>query len=116
MAWVEDQAELQNLVGNAVPMTGAALSAYVRWNALALMAEMAEALNHISWKPWTANEQWLEREKFLEELADVGLFLGNMLASVGCSTEEYHQLVSTKQEVVKNRLTSGRYEQRRHSE
>ena len=114
--WVEDQSELQNAVGNAVPFAGAALSEYLRWNSLALMIEMGEAMAHVSWKPWTVDEPWLERSKFLEEMADVALFMGNMLAAVGCSTEEFEMLVSEKQDVVRSRLTSRRYKQRRVSQ
>ena len=114
--WIEDQADLQNAVGNAVPLEGAALSDYLRWNALALMVEVGEALAHASWKPWTTDDPWIERAKFLEELADVGLFLGNMLAAVGCSTEEFEMLVGEKQQVVRTRLTSQRYKQRRVSQ
>ena len=111
--WIDAQAELQREVGNAVPFSGSALSDYLRWNALALTVEVGEALAHVSWKPWTANEPFLERDEFLGEMVDVALFLANMLVAVDCTSEEFERLVSAKQDVVRNRLTSRRYEQRR---
>lgn len=113
MGMLETQELLQNLVGNAVPMEGTVLSEYVRWNALALIKEVGEALDHVSWKPWTVDSGWLERHEYVGELVDVMLFLMNMLVAVGVDDQEFNRAVALKQEIVRQRLLSDRYEQRR---
>jgi hypothetical protein len=114
MGWLERQADLQRTyAGNAVPMEGTALSEYVRWNALALIKEVGEALDHVSWKTWTTNEPFLNRADYVGELVDVQIFLGNLLAAVGVTTGEFESAVATKQARVIQRFQSNRYEQRR---
>lgn len=55
---------------------------YVRWNALALIAELTEALEEVGWKPW-ASDRSISPELFLKELVDAFHFLVNLALVAG---------------------------------
>ena len=61
----------------------------------ALIAEVVEAGNETPWKPWK-NKQEFNSEKFLEELADVQLFLVNLVLSSGKSYDEFTKIIENK--------------------
>lgn len=51
---------------------------YVQAMALALVIEVGEVMQEISWKPW-ATGRWFNREAYLEELIDVLHFWMNLV-------------------------------------
>lgn len=51
---------------------------YALVNGYAAIKEITEALDELSWKPW-ASAEFFNRKAFLGELADVQLFLHNLL-------------------------------------
>lgn len=55
---------------------------YVRDNLFALDHEGHELINNTSWKPWADGERF-DREKCIEELADMFAFLFNITLAVG---------------------------------
>lgn len=52
---------------------------YIRTNVLAAQAELIEVLNETGWKPWkTVDYGRVNRQAYLDELADVFIFLLNL--------------------------------------
>ena len=60
---------------------------FIRWNVLALQAELIEALDEVGWKPW-ASSRHINREAFLGELIDAQHFLNNLYLVIGAEAEE----------------------------
>lgn len=54
---------------------------FIRWNVLACVDELHEALAEVGWKPW-ATSRHLNRDAFLHELVDAQLFLHNLMLTV----------------------------------
>lgn len=63
-------------------MDDAARMRYIRDNALALTAELHEALDETGWKPW-ASSNHLDEKPYVGELVDVFHFLMNLLLVTG---------------------------------
>lgn len=59
-------------------LTPAERADYVRKNVLAAIKELTEALDEVGWKWWATSEHFNPRE-FAEEIADVQLFLDNLI-------------------------------------
>lgn len=74
------QLELQKESFNISPLDLAdeARDHYVAAMSTALMVELGEALQEISWKPWASGE-WFRREAYLMELIDVLHFWMNLV-------------------------------------
>jgi hypothetical protein len=51
---------------------------FIRWNVLAAIHELGEALDEVGWKPWGTSRHF-NRDAYMRELADVQLFLDNLL-------------------------------------
>ena len=79
---------------------------YVQAMALALMVEVGEAMQEISWKPW-ATGQWFHREAYLEELIDVLHFWMNLVLVATDKPEELLAAYQRKAEVNVNRQATG---------
>ena len=62
---------------------------------LALIAEVIEAANETPWKPWKKHQSF-DRKKFLEELADVQIFLINLVLSANANYKEFEKIVKSK--------------------
>lgn len=70
---------------------------YIRYNVLALLDEVHEALHEVGWKPWKrAGRDSLRREAFLSELADVHLFLMNLQLAAGLTPRELLDAIEAK--------------------
>lgn len=69
------QKEIQALLGNLPRLER---PEFLREQALALIVEVVEALGETSWKSWKKNSS-ADKEKYRQELADVQLFLCNLL-------------------------------------
>lgn len=63
---------------NVWEMTDEERIEFIRWNVLAATDELHEALQECGWKPWGSSRH-LNRDAYLEELADVQLFLDNLV-------------------------------------
>lgn len=70
--------------------------AFVMETGTALIHEVVEAMNETGWKPW-ASSNHINREAYREELADVYIFLMNMMLIDGMTTRELAMLVDAKQ-------------------
>jgi dUTPase len=79
---------------------------YVNAMALALMVEVGEALQEISWKPW-ASGQWFNREAYLEELIDVLHFWMNLVLVATDRPTELLAAYQAKVEVNVKRQADG---------
>lgn len=89
-----------------------ALADYVLWNALAAHTEISEVLQEIAWKPWVKTRGWYNREQFLDEIVDVLHFIANMAVAVGATDTEITEKYQMKMQINRDRMASGRYEQR----
>jgi NTP pyrophosphatase (non-canonical NTP hydrolase) len=79
---------------------------YVQAMGLALMVEVGEALQEVSWKPW-ATGQWFNREAYLEELIDVLHFWMNLVLVATDKPEELLAAYQRKAEVNVKRQETG---------
>lgn len=61
---------------------------WIRWNMLALMDELHEALAETGWKPW-AKSKHVNRDAFVSELVDSFHFLMNLMLVVDCDADEF---------------------------
>ena len=61
---------------------------WIRWNMLALMDELHEAMAETGWKPW-AKSKHINREAFVSELVDTFHFLMNLMLVVDCDADEF---------------------------
>jgi dimeric dUTPase (all-alpha-NTP-PPase superfamily) len=79
---------------------------YVQAMALALIVEVDEALQEISWKPW-ASGQWFNREAYLLELIDVLHFWCNLVLIATDDPDEILSVYLRKAEINALRQKSG---------
>lgn len=79
---------------------------YIRWNVIALMDELSEALHEVSWKPW-ASAEFFNRDQFIGELVDAAHFLGNLAVVAGCTDAEWATRYSAKQQKNRDRQRDG---------
>ena len=61
---------------------------WIRWNMLALMDELHEALAETGWKPW-AKSKHVTRDAYVSELVDAFHFLMNLMLVVDCDADEF---------------------------
>lgn len=88
----------------------AALVAYIKDMHIATIAEMQEALDETTWKPWASDEPYVDRTLVVKELIDALHFIGNILAAVGCTDDELDLRYRQKMEVNRERqLRAGGY-------
>lgn len=79
MQMIQRQREFQQRCGYNFPMmTTQQRIAYVKDMVLAATAELHEALDETSWKPWTHGDTSIDDTKFCAELVDVTCFLLNL--------------------------------------
>ena len=74
--------------------------------ALGLMTEAAEFADASCWKPWKTSAEF-DREKFLDEAADVMNFFGNMLNEFNVTADELFNAFMAKNEVNYQRMADG---------
>lgn len=80
---------------------------YIRWNVLAATAELHEALDETSWKPWATGIARLDRHRFRGELVDALHFLINMWLAAGYSAHEVYEAYTAKHDVNQARQAAG---------
>lgn len=81
---------------------------YIKDMKLALDAELQEALDEVSWKPW-ATSHHINREAYISELVDAFHFLMNMLLVFGDSPDVIVSEFFTRY-CLKNRVNAQRQE------
>lgn len=82
---------------------------HLEWNVFAVYQELAELAYEFSWKPWATDPPFVHRERILGETVDINHFLGNILAAIGVTDEEYEAAYRKKQDKNKERAESGSY-------
>lgn len=85
------------------------VSQYLDWNTTAAVQELAEIREEFSWKPWATDSPFVNPIRVKQEIVDVMHFLGNMLVACGVDDEEFWEAYRAKQEINKQRQTSGNY-------
>lgn len=106
--WLESTRQLQEeFYGAIYPMNGEALADYVTINHSALVLEASELLSEFGWKPWAQPRGWVNRANALKEAVDVAHFLGNILAAIGVTDQEWEDAYQKKQEVNRQRQRDG---------
>jgi dimeric dUTPase (all-alpha-NTP-PPase superfamily) len=80
---------------------------YIKDMVLALTDELHEALNEITWKPWSSAEPQINRSEYVGELIDALHFLLNLLLAVGVTHNELLDRYFSKAEVNEKRQAEG---------
>lgn len=80
--------------------------AFIMETGTALIHEVVEAMNETGWKPW-ASSNHINVEAYGEELADVFIFLMNMMLIAGITTRDLALLVDQKQSKNLRRQSAG---------
>lgn len=110
--WLASTQELQRMSFGTDPATleGGDAAEYIRWNSLAAVDELMEALHEVDWKPWTVTEDGIRnRDDFAEELVDAMHFIANMLVCAGVTDEELSEIYRGKQQKNRDRMASKTY-------
>jgi hypothetical protein len=98
------------------PQTIAGLSdderaAFIRTQALALVAEVIETIDETHWKPWAKRPEGAaiitDHTRYTNELADAFIFLMNLMLAGGVSMMELARAVDAKQTKNLDRWMSG---------
>jgi hypothetical protein len=55
--------------------------------------------------------EFISRNKFVEELVDVLHFVANQLVAAGCGDDELSERYAEKQQINRDRMASGTYDQ-----
>jgi len=79
---------------------------FIKEQSMALIVEVTEALNEIPWKTWKKDQQ-LNLPAFHEELADIQLFLINLVIASGLSADAFMKLCFSKQQLNVSRQQRG---------
>lgn len=110
---LEQQAHLQTfLLGiHPIDLESKEKAQYIRDQAFALVAEIVEAVDETHWKPWAtppADGQIVPNlPRFVGELADVYIFLMNLMLMAGVSSSDLSKAVEEKQKKNLNRWING---------
>lgn len=102
---LQRQRDIQKVHMGGMPsqMDDEVLSAFIRDMTLALCAEAHEAMEETQWKPWARINPEIpivvNRDKFKGELADVFIFLMNLMLAADLSMMELAQAVDAKQDI-----------------
>ena len=110
VSMIRQQRELQHRLGNRFtvsPGDRARRVEHIKDMGLAAIVEITEALNEVSWKPWTTGEPVLKKHAVGGELSDAFQFIMNMwfAAYVELSDEDVTRL----EEVYQPRPATGAY-------
>ena len=80
----------------------------LRDNCFAAAVELlGEVPREFSWKYWAHDKPFVNRDRLIGELVDVGHFIANMLVAVGCTDEEWEAAYQEKQRVNRQRQLDG---------
>ena len=88
----------------------AALIAYIKDNWIADIAESAELLDEVTWKPWARDTPRVNRQLVLKEAIDKLHFIANIITACGFTDEELDEQYSAKMRLNRERqLRKGGY-------
>jgi NTP pyrophosphatase (non-canonical NTP hydrolase) len=102
--------QTMHMGGDPAEMTPELKRTFIRSMTLALMAEAVEALDETQWKPWARidnNKPIVDRDKFRGELADVFIFLMNLMLVGDITSTELLAAVEAKQRINIQRQLDG---------
>lgn len=107
--WLESTNRLQRESFGFIPeeVTSDQLADYFTTNCWALVAELAEFSQEVGWKPWASPRGWVEKERALNELVDVGHFLANLLNALGITDDQWEAAYRLKQQLNRKRQEDG---------
>jgi hypothetical protein len=111
--WLSSTRELQiqSFGGDPAALEGEELVEYIRWNMLAAIDELMEALHEVHWKPWAKGERgFRNRDAFVNEIVDLLHFSSNCLVAAKCSDDELSARYALKQQTNRARMASGTYD------
>ncbi len=74
-------------------LRGPELAEYIRLNVLAATDELHEVLGEVQWKPWKGDQGSINRERYVDELADALLFWANLCWAARVSGAEMTEAV-----------------------
>lgn len=105
---MREQHDIQLLIGGSDPRerTDEEKMAYVREMALAVNAEMIEALGETGWKTW-ASSNHIDSPKFGAELVDALQFLMNLFTLAGWSAADIETQLRKKHQINRDRVSRG---------
>lgn len=87
----DSQEHFQKLLGHDYGnMSTEELIEYLKGQIMALQAETIEALDEMSWKPWTHGDKFVNRDTMLGECADILCFLVNIVLGLGFTSEDFY--------------------------
>lgn len=105
--WVT-QAQLQARLGYSMgEMTIDERCQYIKDMVLACTDELHEALQEVSWKPWTHGGKTMNRDAYVKELIDAFHFLMNLFLVAGATPQEIHSKYLAKNKVNHQRQDDG---------
>lgn len=108
--WLRETKKLQQRAYGVDPskLRGAELADFVVWNHTALIKELSEFLDEVTWKPWVHTDRGtVNRDQAIEELVDVAHFLGNLAVAMGCDDPEWTRRYRRKIHLNAERRRSG---------
>jgi hypothetical protein len=112
--WLESTRELQvkhyGRDYDALARDPELLADTLMMNFTAAVVELGEVMDEVGWKTWITNRGWVNRKEFIGEIVDHQHFIANMLTAVGCTDDEYEEAYRAKQQVNRDRMTSGTYD------
>lgn len=106
MLALQEQLQRESFGYNFKTMTTEQAIRYIKDMKLGLEAELQEALDEVSWKPW-ATAQRINRDAYFSELVDVLHFLMNMFLVLGDNTGDLAAEIFTKY-CLKNHINEQR--------
>lgn len=97
---LENQEKIQKQLGTNVKDIQ-----FLRNMALATIIEIGEVINESPWKPWKPEDyKDVDFEKVLGELADVQIFVFNMLLHYGVNMDQLSIAIGVKQQINVSRF------------
>lgn len=98
------QRTFQNMLGyDFEQMTTKEKVEYVRTYVLAGVAELIEALDETSWKPWSHGDPWIDEEALGKEMIDVMHFAVNVFLAAGWDADRVHERFLAKNQINRDR-------------
>jgi len=118
--WLSTTRKIQTDTYGRDPSTlqGPEQAEFVRWNVLAAVAELIEALEETRWKPWAKTDEGEDvipdSQAMASELVDVSMFVANLLVTAGVSDADYERIYHAKwAKNIERQERAGGYQSRR---
>jgi dimeric dUTPase (all-alpha-NTP-PPase superfamily) len=79
----------------------------VKENVLALIVEAVEVLNEVNWKSWRVQQQAINKEALVDELADLFHFFCNILLAADVTEAEFDKAWNKSVLKIVERIENG---------